>query len=603
MRSETLRGVALFGLSLLVLAVTFVLLVPPANQYEISLYDVYPAVFWVLLLGAMLVGSLVIFGSIAVPDDRSWVFGLLIVLLSNALLFLLPYIRGYAMYGRADPLTHLGYVRDIITTGSVDGNIYPPSHLLAAVVADATGLELNTLGMLLPVIFSTVYFGAMFYVLARLFDTRERLLFSLPFVLLPVLKTKGFLLLRPYDLSVMLVPFVLYLFLYSREEPVPPVRALFVLSVISLLLYHPLTGLFLIIVFAVYLGGTLTPRIEKEYHTPTSMLSLSAAIFVAWYSGFSGIIRRFESIYYTLFGSTAGDAPVEAYTRTTQETTPAVIDLIRVAIFKYGLELALFALAFAFVLLAALLFVQSAYIPNTATVMFAGIFLVFSFGGTLFLFSDLIVPPHRPFQIAKISAVILSGQFLYLLWKHVNWSAQYSTARASASVLTIIILVVVLILSVFSLYASPLQSSSNEQVTEMELEGVEWINERGNASTDALVFDINYWRFHESMYGRELPLAVQGGTAPPPRFNYTAHTYLGQSYESDRYMILNHRGRISYPARYPKYESFWRYTPADFDRVGHDRTVNHIYSNGGLDHYTIDGTRGRNSTVAARRTG
>lgn len=590
MRSTTLQGVALVGVTLLLGAIAVVVLVPGADQYEISLYRAYPAYFWMLVVGALFAGSLVIVGSARTPGDGSWVFGLLVVLVTDGLLLLLPYVRGYRMFGRSDAMSHLGYVRDVADAGDVAGNVYPPMHLLVLAVSDATGVGPMTVALLLPAVVSLVYFASMGYVLCLLFDDRERILLGLPFVALPVLR-HAHLGLRPFDLSVMLVPFLLYLFFRAQRSHAPPVRVAFVVALVAVLLYHPLTALFLIAIFSFFLAGAYLPRVGSEFASPTNLVSLTAAVFVAWYSGFLSILVRFNRIYEVFFGpDDGGESQAEAYTRTVEEASPPLLDLVRVIVFKYGIEFVLFGLGFVCLVVALALLVRSEYAFDPASVLLAGTLVAFSFGGLVFLVMDLIVPPERAFQMAKLGGVLLAGQLFYLLGYRVGWIRSRPSLGAVLWACLVAVLLVLVVTSVFSLYESPLGSESNHQVTDMEVHGTAWLAANGDGDLNHSGIGLSYHRFHHAMAGtRTDPAFEASGT--PPHFNYTEHDHLGASFANDSYMTITRQGRIVYPEAFPNYRENWRYTPEDFERLERDSTTARVYDNGDYDQYLVEGTR------------
>jgi len=592
MRPKTVRWLALGGATLLLAAVAVVIVTPPPNGYELSLYDAYPPLFWALPIGAMLLGGLAIIASVGVPDDRSWVFGLAVVLLTNALLSLLPFARGYWMHGRSDAMSHLGFVHDIAGSGEVGGNIYAPMHLLTLALAEATGTDPRTVAMVVPVVFSGLFFAGMFYLLVFVLDSRAQVLFGLPFAMLPVLR-HAHLDFRPFDLSVMLVPLVLALFFKSQRTPTPAVRATFVLVLLSLLLYHPLTALFVIAAFSLYLAARYAPRISEPYATPTSLLSLSVAVYLAWYSNFSGVIRRFVRTYETLFGESEGEAPADAYTRTVEETSPELIDLLQIATISFGLEFVLFGLAFAAAGVTAALLLWGEYTLNTRSVLFLGTAVLFSLGGLSFLLIDLIVPSERPWQVAKIAAVVVTGQLFYLLLTRFDAVRSRKRLRIALSAGAVCVLLVLIVLSTFSLYQSPMGSESNQQVTQMEFEGAEWLTTHGSAADEFSEFGLRYYRFHDALYGTDPePFPFEGRTPqrpPPDRFNYTSHDTLGESYAVDSYLLLGERGRVVYPETFADYPEFWRFTPADFERLEADHTVDRLYDNGDVTQYLVEG--------------
>lgn len=588
MDPRTPRRIALVGALSLLLAVVVVLVVPPADNYEMSLYNSYPVLLWLFVVAALVFGSVAILASARMPGDRAWAFGLAVLLVTNLLLLMMPYIRGYLMYGRADSLTHLGFVRDIATSGGIAGNIYPPMHVLTLALAEATGSEPSTVAMFVPVVFSGVYFGAMFYLLVYLFDSRQQVLFGAPFVALPVLRYAhvGF---RPFDLSVMLLPLALYAFVKSQRHPTAPVRLTFVVTLVGLLLYHPLTAFFTVGVFLIYLAARHAPRITRRHASPTNLFSLSAAVFLVWYSNFSGIILRFDRVYSTVLGPVEGEAPLDSFSDTATEAAPELIDVARVITFKYGVEALLFGLGALFVCFALLLVVRDDRLIDTYTFTFVGVLGLFGLGGGAFLVMDLIVPPERAFQIAKVAAVVLAGQLFYLLWEHTGQSRPQQGIRTGFWAVVVVALLVLATLSVFTVHKSPLTSAKNQQVTEMEVEGTEWLTEYGDEATGGnSEFGLSYFRFYEWQQGT-VSAKPFWGTAPPPHFNYTERDSLGESYPSEQYLTVTRLGRVLYPQAFPKYPENWRYTPAEFARLEKDNTVQRVYDNGDYTQYLIMG--------------
>jgi len=582
------EAIAIAGVVLLLIATAFVLTTPPATEYEISLYDSYPPFFWGCVIGSLFAGSLLIFTSVGNPNERSWVFGTLLMLATDALLLLMPLIRGYIMYGDADPLTHLGYVQDIVNTGNTGANIYPLAHLLVFATADATGLDTMTLAMLTPVFFSAVYFGGMIYLLFQVADSRRGFLLGLPFVLLPILGYSH-LLFRPFDFSILLVPVVLYLFFKSQRHPTPAIRAVLVLTLLSMLLYHPLTAVFVTGIFMLYYIARYIPRVKTIYRSPTSAFGLSLAVIVSWYSNFPGVILRFDTIYRVLFGSESNDAPVQAYAQTAQEATPALLDIIRFITFRFGTELILFTLGGGLFGIALLLSVKKRYALDTRTTVMGAVVGLFGAVGLVFLVLDLIVTQERPWQVAKIGAVLLLGPMFHICWRYLGQRNQSLTPRSSKPVVTLTVLVLV-VLSTLTLYPSPLSGMTNDQVTAMEVEGSHWLTEHETGDKELYHFDIEYRRFHHAEHGVSEGLPFWE-LFLPPHFNYTTNQYFGQNYESGKYVMINRKGRIFYQETFPDYPQRWKYTPQDFQRFNRDRTVDRPYDNGDLRIYLANGTR------------
>lgn len=592
--------VTLVGVGLLLAALTILVLEPPAAQYEISLYEAYPIYLWGLLVAAFFLGEMVILTSAQRRNDWLWQPALALVLLTNATLLLMPYIRGYPIYGRTDALTHIGRARDIVELGTIAGdNIYPSTHILIQTVSYTTGVDLMNYAVLIPIAYSSVYFGSMYYLLTTLFDSRRDILFRLPFTMLPVLGT-AYVGVRPFDLSLLLTPFVFYLFIKSQRESSPTVRVAFVLASIAYVLLHPLAAIFLILIFGVWTAATRIPRLSAEYIRPTNVFSLVFVFFIAWYQNYQSILLRFEQVTETLLGQASGSPPIQNYANTVDKASPPLIDLFRVWLFRFGVEFVVFALGFGFLCLMLLFLYRGWYSVDSYVILFASTLVAFSLGGVSFLLFDLIVGMDRPFQFAKIGGVVLAGGLFYLLWEYVDYQPPSTNVEVGFSVSIGLVLLLLVVLTTYGIYPSPLSSKKNFQVTEQELEGSEWLSgKEAEVGMDVNTIGIRYFRFYEAQNGVIEEKPLDDKVLPPPHFNYTETEQYGQNFEEDRYLIVTRLGRTVYPSTFPDYRQFWRYTPSDFERIERDRTVSHVYDNGDFDLYSIQGTGPVNRTAVS----
>jgi hypothetical protein len=569
-------------------AVALLQRVPPADGYEISIYGAYPWYFWIVLAGAIFTGQLVILRSASSErdDGRLWVFGVALALLGNFVLLFIPYVRGYPVYGRSDVLSHLGFVRDLTELG-ISVNIYPPTHILTQSLAGATGLEPMTVINLLPIAFSAIFFGSMYFLVVYLFGNHQLTRFYLPLVLIPIAGTSHVTPV-PYVLSVLLVPFVLYLLVREQRTGAIPVRGMLLVGIVGVVVFHPLTAVFTIIVFVLYAGIKRLPPIGATRSKSTNIASLTIVVFSAWYVNFAGIIFRFQRIIGTLLGRDAGESPLDQTTGTIARTSPEIVDVLQIAAFKYGIDVLLFGFALLFIAIVALLWWQRGIRPEGLTLLFAGTTLLFLFTAVLFLTNDLITGFGRPLAFGKPFAVVLTAALFYF----VRQNAGTPFRREIAGKGMVLILAVILFVSVFGVFYSPLTADRNHQVTEMEIDGSEWAFENRNDDLLMDEFGISQYRFYHLQHGTErTPLTVRReDTRPPDHFNYTEYNTLGESYGEDRYLLLTRLGRITYPAKFPGYRHLWRFTPEDFDRLETDPSVARVYDNGEFDVYRIDGT-------------
>lgn len=583
------RWIAVLGFALVFVQTVILFRTPPATVYELSIYDALPWPFWVLLCGTLFLGFVVIVRS-TYNDNGHWRYGLLLVTAVISLLVFLPYFRGYPMFGRADPLSHIGFIRDVQKTGTIrDENIYPNFHALVLTLAYATGLKPMTVITAVPgiaSIFSVVSSAAL---IARVYN-RVQGLVSLPFV--AVLVTAHAV---PWWVGTLTVPFVLYLFVKERQSNALSVRAALAIVLVGMVIYHPLSSLLFLSILAIYQFARSLHRTDLAGFAPGQIYDhvgsgpsahLLFAVVAIWYYQFAKVRVRFASAIRTVIDPGGGKSDLDSYSSTVSEYSPALIDLARIGLLRYGKEMILLTAGGLYAVLFAVTAVRDRVERNVYQTTFVGAFGLFSFLSALFLVADFPIGP-RPFAYANLFGALLTGALFYKLFS-------VNDHTYAAKVALYVILAALVVISTFGLYASTYDAKRNHQVTEKELEGSEWFLEHRNEDASFSEFGINTYRFRDALYGRythsEDKVVSTQPSPIPPHFNYTEYDTLGASYDETRYVLLPRAGRIFYPKMYPDYRDFWKFTPADFDRLQRDPTVAHVYTNGGSDAYLVNAT-------------
>ncbi len=584
-----IKAIAAVGTVCLVVTMVTLHRVPAAAGYEISIYRAYPWYFWGCLIGAAFLGQVVMLLSATADrgEGNDWIVGGVLTVVPGLVLMLLPYIRGYPIYGRADVLTHVGLIHDLTETG-ISENIYTPMHILVQSLAVATGLEMMQIMTLLPVVFGLVFFGSLSLVVVQLFERRQRVLLSLPVVLIPV-AGPSHVTVVPFVVSVLLTPLMLYLVIKELRTHAVPFRAMLIVTIVGVVVYHPLTAFFLLVVLGLYSAFHHLPALRSQWTGLPNLASLSIVVFSAWYMQYAGIIIRFRNIISDFLGSESGESPLDATTETVERTSPESFDLLRMAILQRGDDVLIFGLATVFLVFVGLLWYRSGDRPEATVVLFGCTMLLFGVIATVFLTNDLIVGYGRPLLFGKLFAVPFVGAAFHLF----RQGAVTPTGKTVVSATFAVVLLVLLSLMVFSMFTSPLGFDRNDQVTHSEIDGTEWLYEHRNE--DLLIDErgIRQHRFYHMHYGTQDPSPTirQGGASPPDHFNYTEHDTLGMSYDDSRYLLLTELARITYPERFPDYPDQWRFTADDFERVENDRSVARVYDNGEFNAYHVQGSR------------
>ncbi|WP_435099613.1 hypothetical protein [Halorubrum sp. N11] len=580
------KWLAAVGTACLLGTVWILLRVPPATGYEISIYRAYPTLFWVLLVATMFIGQLVVLLA-GTADDRGaadLLPGAALVVVPGFLLVLLPYVRGYPVYGRGDVLTHVGLLRDLPEFG-IAVNIYPPTHILTQVLAAATGLpEIGTINLLQPV-FLAVFLGSMALLVGHLFDDARRRAFCLPLVLIPI-GGSAHVTVVPFILSVLLAPFLLYLLVKEQGSHAVPVRALVLIALVGVVVYHPLTAVFALVALATYSVFNGLPGVRAHWSGLPNITSLATVLFVAWYVKYAGIVIRFRNVVDDLLGPAGGSSPLQSTTETVERTSPDLADLLTVILIRYGTDVLIFGLASVFLAIAVAMWYYRNERPAVFTLAYGSTMILFGFMAALFLTNDLIAGFGRPLLFGKLFALPFVGALFHLVWQR----SDTIEVRTVVSVAFAGLLLVTVLLPMFGMFTSPIVFDRNPQVTEMELDGTEWLFE--NRDPEHLIDEqgIKQYRFYHRYYGVNQPNETirWGGASPPDHYNYTVNERLGQSYDDDRYLLLPRLGRITYPERFPDYREQWRFVPEDFERLEVDRSVNRVYDNGEVNVYLIE---------------
>lgn len=571
---------------------------PPADGFEFSVYRGYPVYFWiVVILGFFFAQLVVVRRALLVEDSITvpWRPALLVVVVFESFLFLLPYFRGYASYDRADVLTHIGFIKNIHQYGAVPpGDIYPNIHLLTLTFSYATGIKpmgiINAISVVVP-LFSVVSWYAL---ISRLFDRRPALL-TLPFAML-LIGGSAFTNPSPFAQSMLLVPFVLYVFVREQQTQTTSARIVLAITLVAIVVYHPLTTVFLLTAFVIYWvvlvvkqGGSLTGSStgREALFSSKAATQLVAGVFLSWYYQFTPIQRKTRSTIAELLGTTGGESQLSSYSSTVSEASPRVVDIVSIALSDYGISAAYLGLGGLYIgkrLYESLTDrMRSSVMELTAVATFA----LFAAASVLFFIQDLVVGFGRPLLFSRLFGVLLVGVLFHDLYRRF----ERPPARHAVTLFLCFCLLSTAVFGVADLYHSPMKAEASHQVTHAEVDGTTWVLDHRNRYLKHVEHGITLARFGDAYYGKQKASDRQrvrkDAELPPARFTYDGNVTLGPYYEEDRYLLIPKRGREFYPNVYPNYRDEWKFYPEDYDQLKRDWTVSHLYDNGEVEVYRV----------------
>lgn len=338
--------IAIVAFAFIISALTIITKTPPANGYEISIYDAYPLYFWVFIIGSIFMGQIILIRSALGKNDNFGLIGFLAIITTNAILLFIPFIRGYAIYGRGDVLTHIGYITDIFRTASIGtSNFYPLYHILAASSFYVTGISVEHVVNIIPPLFSLFYILSIYLLARQLFKRKGEVLFVLAFTSI-LLFGNGNLIFAPSVQSFFLMPFVLYLYFKSRTSRTPlEFGILLIISLFLIVFFHPMTTLFLIFIFLIlefylhtYKSIDKNQRIEPpklQNRGAFNIILISFITFFTWSFSFAAITNSFRNVINWLRYE-IGRTEAETYSELIARIQPGLFDLIHVIVNTYG---------------------------------------------------------------------------------------------------------------------------------------------------------------------------------------------------------------------------------------------------------------------------
>jgi len=583
------------------MAMFFIAITPNAVGYELSIYDAYPAPFWYFLIATIAFGVIIMLHQAFFGKGfKWWVVGLAIVLITNTIFLLLPTFRGYALYGMYDTLSHLGYIKDILTTGQLGkNNFYPMVHILGVSLIQVAGLSLENIVPLYFIIFTNTYIINIYLIGKSTSKNHGCALLMVAFAT-PLIYSNLHVTIHPGTMSLFMTQYLLY-FYTKREMLLCDQRKnsiLLYLLAFSITFYHPVNTLFMISVFIIsgflyVLYSRLSSHKVLKIEQPLGknifgVILIMSIAFSTWYFSFAYIQRSFKVVYDWLIYQSG--VPLYRYlTDSLIEARLTPIQTIEIFINRYG---AIFILLLISSIACISQLRKSLSKRNVMDVkfMYAILYLFALFIGGVELFGYFIeYNPVRVSRFALLMGTVISALVVY---DFINKGPKIDASRTKASrqriMYTIaigVIIMVMITLSLGSVFGSPRIWDINLQVTRMDITGTTWFEKIKNPYI-VVVTNIPelIYRFEDYNFGvdsRTIRIATVDPVRLPSHFGYDEHDQISESLNfQDRYLVIFSLDKAAVmlfklcPAPKVHY-----YSEEDFVKLGSDTTAIKIYSN------------------------
>lgn len=604
---------SILGSLFIMLALITITSTAPSSGYEISIYNAYPWYFWVFIVASLACGISVLLYQAFAEEKSHWMAGLIIIMLANSIFLLLPEVRGYALYGRGDALTHLGFIRDILTAGHVGGsNFYPIVHILGTTLIKIAGFPLESIASFLIVLFSSIYIVNI-HLLARVTSNYFSKALLITAFASPLIYSFYHVIIHPGILSLFMIPCLLYI--YQRREKLPYDQhkntVLLFLLALSITFFHPVTTVFLMLVFLNFgLVRNLYSRflshkasidrsIDRQYERvgrnflgPTFIVSIA---FLTWYFPYSSIQGSFKAVYDWLVYQ-IGTPLIQTMLEPLAEANLTSSQTFELFINRYGaifLSLLISGTASIHVLNKIL---SKKHNVEPMKFTYAMLFCIALLLGVAMLLGYFV--EYNLVRVARFSLLIgpiVSGLVISdftnsyprkNVSRRKGWLEKSSTKIAIGAVILIMVA-----LSLGNVYGSPRVCAFNHQITQMEIAGTNWFGRSKNL--EVTIFANNpeqIHRFEHYNFGVDFsPIArTKVVERVPSHFGYDqiAETLNFQ----DRYLLIFELDRLA-PLFFPENvrPKVHQYVEEDFVKLNSDPRVAKLYCNGEFEVWRVYG--------------
>jgi len=595
MRNNVLNKIIVYiDLFLVVLIIGLLTQVPFASGYEISIYDIYPIYFWVLLGITLFVSAwLFLISTFKGGGNNLWKYGFFSMIIVNLILVSMPLIRKYFFYGIGDPLTHVFHTMFIINKGHIDmQNIYPASHVLGSELSYVLGITpFKSLSFIPPLLY-LFYLLSTYLFLKNFFKTKKAAIFCLMLLALP-LQVSSFIEFYPNTLAFTFYPIIFYI-IFSQSINFKQKLMIELPFFVIILLFHIMTALYLFVLLFILI--ILTAFFTKKHNIPSIknhfilkklekkhiLIFISAGVLIFYIlciTASSKFFRRLLVRFRSLFSNTP---QISSYLKLANWADATPVDIIKIILLRYGQIITLFFLAFIVIFMAIKNRKRCPIIDRD--LIFLIVAIIFFICISLFsLLSGFKLAYSRVFKFLNFFIPIF---VTFGLYKCNKLPDAFKRVRL---IFISIFLILLIAFSIINAIPSPIIKDANHQETLFSFAGATWFFEKNNGLETFRLGCVLNREF--DAYGKKglLNLSIENNGLPPSHFMYDQNPIFGSNFKNDKYMSIYKLGRIRYQKVWPEYKDKWRFTPVDFRNMEEDYSIYHIYANGESDFYYIRG--------------
>jgi len=554
--------------SFVMLAIALIILASEQAQgYEISIYQSTNILLWVSVFFGICNGFILLVLSLREETRRLWVLGAFQIVFCNCILISLYALKGYfQILFRGDLATYLGMIKDITVFGSISpDNVYPLPPILFSQLEQVSSLSPLMLSKILPSLFFIIYFiGIICWSKEVLNDKKYVALVtisSIPLFFAWFSPTIYFQMLSVWTLP-------LFFFIIYRCHTHTSFKVLFFIMCFVYPFWHPITSIFT----CVYLGSVyayeqlFSRKKPAQNHLLTLTLLFFAIVCLLFWMITQLILlksatRVFEQIIGLLEGYTTADVARYYITRL------GFVDTLRSAYLMFNDDLIYYLLSI----------VGIAYVLKNKKMKerFLPIIICLVVGSLLLFLFFFFARIHTVDRLLNLNFNMVFTPFLVGL----VFLTILNTEKSRKKTILVVVLSGLVLLSTLtamvSLYQSPLTIRPNDQTTESEIQGANWLISNKEFGVNVANILSPLCRYSDFIYGHEYTKSRKDldlRMIMPDHFGSVGYTLSIQ--DKDVYIVVTTFDKYSYSVIW---QSVNRFSKSDFTRLNFYSNCYQVY--------------------------
>jgi hypothetical protein len=575
----------------------------PATHYESSIYLATPKIFWISVASCLFSGIVIIIQQLVYNNNSTykhnlWVIGILLVFVSFTAIISLFITRGYVLWCEGDPLTHIGLVNNILSSGhEAQGEIYPVVHIFVAQISLVFNIAPNILSKLIPFIFALLSVGFS-YCLAKAILPRKDYVILATLITMTLLQVWAYLAFIPNYLANLIFPLAFYLLVKYLTEEDFIWKVLFFIILILYPLFHPIPSFALLFILIAFWPSYSQTRIMDQKSVSVAKTKISshvvALLFLlawmyAWFSTFS------------IWGSLVHNVILALTEKITRNLDILGQNIAYSSQYNYSVT-EMFLKTYggiAILLLLSLIAIPLLWRRRNSDLKCDNL-LKLSF--TVIIFTVIVAGLYlmnlgfQPERFLPYIVLIFMFGASITLGEAISGITKYIFSLS----IGVIIISVLCVSGTLILYPSRYVLNNNWQITQSKVDGMNWFLHKKDTIVRQTGIDLPFFRFSQllltsnersqrnDIYYYDEPSDIKVKW----HFGYDEYSNLGQEYNKDLYLVLDDAAKSYYREVVTEMASL-RFQTEDYLSLENDNTVDKTYTNAGLDVFYIHSNTSR----------